>query len=166
MVIIILSPETSKKNHAHNWVFPKIWENPQIIPFVHRVFHDFYHPFWGTSIVWKHPMELEDIPLPLRSNLLLRIIHGLHEVPCRLRHLTTWNGWGFWWNVDQNIILVPQRWGVRGPKDDTWNGGVKLFISSLVVVHQLYHICFFQNRFPIWFMKIPIWLMERFLWLL
>ena len=29
------------------WVFPKIWENPQIIHF-HRVFHYFHHPFWGV----------------------------------------------------------------------------------------------------------------------
>ncbi len=29
-------------------VFPKIWENPQIIHF-NRVFHYFHHPFWGFS---------------------------------------------------------------------------------------------------------------------
>ena len=31
--------------------FLKWWVNsPQIIPFVHRVFHEFHHPFWGTTI--------------------------------------------------------------------------------------------------------------------
>ncbi len=30
-------------------VNPKIWVlTPQNHPFVHRVFHDFYHPFWGV----------------------------------------------------------------------------------------------------------------------
>ena len=24
-------------------------------PFVHRVFHDFHHPFWGTTKFWKYP---------------------------------------------------------------------------------------------------------------
>ena len=33
------------------WVFPKIVGNiPPNHPFVHRVFHDFHHPFWATSI--------------------------------------------------------------------------------------------------------------------
>ncbi len=38
-----------------NWVFPKIWENPQIIHF--RVFHYFHHPFWGVKspYFWKRP---------------------------------------------------------------------------------------------------------------
>ena len=31
-------------------VEPKIWENPPNHPFVHRVFHYFHHPFWGTTI--------------------------------------------------------------------------------------------------------------------
>ena len=31
--------------------FLKWWENsPQIIPWINRVFHDFHHPFWGTTI--------------------------------------------------------------------------------------------------------------------
>ena len=30
------------------WMFPKIWENPQIIHF-NRVFHYFHHPFWGYN---------------------------------------------------------------------------------------------------------------------
>ena len=29
---------------------PKIWENPPNHPFVHRGFHYFHHPFWGTTI--------------------------------------------------------------------------------------------------------------------
>ena len=29
------------------WMFPKIWENPQIIHF-NGVFHYFHHPFWGV----------------------------------------------------------------------------------------------------------------------
>ena len=28
---------------------------PQNHPFVHRVFHYFYHPFWGYHYFWKHP---------------------------------------------------------------------------------------------------------------
>ncbi len=31
-------------------VFP-----PQNHPFVHRVFHEINHPFWGYHYVWKHP---------------------------------------------------------------------------------------------------------------
>ena len=31
------------------WVFPKIMVPPNH-PFVHRVFHYFHHPFWGTII--------------------------------------------------------------------------------------------------------------------
>ena len=36
---------------------PKIgFFTPQIIPFVHRDFHYFHHPFWGkTPYFWKHP---------------------------------------------------------------------------------------------------------------
>lgn len=65
----------------------------------------------------------------------------LHEVPCRLRHLTTWNGWDFWWNVDQNIILAPQRLGGRAKR---WYW-----------LHQVYIIfTSFFLRFPIWFLKI------------
>ena len=26
-------------------------------PFAHRVFHYFHHPFWGTPIFWKHPLQ-------------------------------------------------------------------------------------------------------------
>jgi len=40
--------------------FPKIGGGnpPQIIPFVHRVFHYFHHPFWGKiPYFWKHPCE-------------------------------------------------------------------------------------------------------------
>ncbi len=36
------------------WVFPKIWENSQIIHF-NRVFHEINHPFWGYPYFWKHP---------------------------------------------------------------------------------------------------------------
>ena len=35
-------------------MFPKIRDTPQIIH-VNRVFHYFHHPFWGTTIFWKHP---------------------------------------------------------------------------------------------------------------
>ena len=35
--------------HFQIWVFPKIWENPPNHPFVHRIFHDFNHPFWGVD---------------------------------------------------------------------------------------------------------------------
>ena len=35
------------------WVFPP---NP---PFVHRVFHDFHHPFWGTIIFGNTHLKLE-----------------------------------------------------------------------------------------------------------
>ena len=39
-------------------VEPKIGgENPQIIPFVHRVFHEIHHPFWGTPIFGNTYME-------------------------------------------------------------------------------------------------------------
>ena len=35
--------------HHFIWVFPKIVVPPNH-PFVHRVFHYFHHPFWGTTI--------------------------------------------------------------------------------------------------------------------
>ena len=39
--------------HIYIWVFPKIWENPQIIHF-NRVFH--YKPsILGYPYFWKHP---------------------------------------------------------------------------------------------------------------
>ena len=41
-------------------VEPKIWENPPIHPFVHRVFHYFHHPFWGSIIFGNtHMVGLE-----------------------------------------------------------------------------------------------------------
>ena len=40
---------------------------PQIIPFVHRVFHDFHHPFWGFSpYFWKHPYVTSQIFIPAK----------------------------------------------------------------------------------------------------
>ena len=33
------------------WVFPKMVGFPPNHPFVHGVFHDFHHPFWGTPIL-------------------------------------------------------------------------------------------------------------------
>ena len=39
------------------WVFPKIWENFQIIHFNRVWNHYFHHPFWGVlhPYFWKHP---------------------------------------------------------------------------------------------------------------
>ena len=39
------------------WVFPKIVETPPNHPFVHRVFHYFHHPFWGTPIFGNTPFK-------------------------------------------------------------------------------------------------------------
>ena len=37
-------------------MFPKIGVGPPNHPFVHRVFHEINHPFWGFSpYFWKHP---------------------------------------------------------------------------------------------------------------
>ena len=39
-------------------VEPKIWGfNFANHPFVHRVFHEFHHPFLGYHYIWKHPYE-------------------------------------------------------------------------------------------------------------
>ena len=48
-----------------SWVFPKIGVAPNH-PFVHRVFHEISHPFWGTIIfgnaqlTWKNP-RMDDV---------------------------------------------------------------------------------------------------------
>ncbi len=39
------------------WVFPKIMVPPNH-PFVHRVFHYFHHPFWGTPIFGNTQINL------------------------------------------------------------------------------------------------------------
>ena len=51
-----------RKGHFRTTLKMDVSENivglnpPQIIPFVHRVFHDFHHPFWGKHpYFWKHP---------------------------------------------------------------------------------------------------------------
>ena len=48
-------PRIDKKTDM-TWVFPKIVGfSPQIIPFVHRVFHYFHHTFWGVSLFLETP---------------------------------------------------------------------------------------------------------------
>ena len=43
------------------WVFPKIMGKPPNHPFVHRVFHEIYNPFWWFSpYFWKHPYRNND----------------------------------------------------------------------------------------------------------
>ena len=48
------------------WVFPKIVGFPPKHPFVHRVFHDFHHPFWVflSLFLVQHPYHT---PIPLAS---------------------------------------------------------------------------------------------------
>ena len=53
------------------WVFPKIGVGPPNHPFVHRVFHEINHPFWGTPICWKHPYVFMPIPCKSREPSLL-----------------------------------------------------------------------------------------------
>ena len=49
------------------WVFPKIWETPQIIHF--RVFNYFHHPFWGFSpYFWKRPFGVVKLLNGLQLN--------------------------------------------------------------------------------------------------
>ena len=50
---------TGLRNHQQHqqdqwWCFQKYWY-PQIIPFVHRVFHYFHHPFWVPLFLVQHP---------------------------------------------------------------------------------------------------------------
>ena len=42
-----LRKKKTSRTQNSTWVFPKIWENHQIIHF-NRVFHEINHPFWGT----------------------------------------------------------------------------------------------------------------------
>ena len=44
-ICVMRAPDTC----SDTWMFPKIMV-PKNHPFVHRVFHDFHHPFWGTII--------------------------------------------------------------------------------------------------------------------
>ncbi len=44
------------RKNIHIWVFPKIGVGPPNHPFVHRVFHEINHPFWGTSIFGSTPI--------------------------------------------------------------------------------------------------------------
>ena len=43
--------------YIYIWMFPKIMVPPNH-PFVHRVFHYFHHPFWGTSIFGSTPIYI------------------------------------------------------------------------------------------------------------
>ncbi len=47
----VTSQNERKRTKTRLWVFPKIWENPQIIHF-NRVFHYFHHPFWVFSPIF------------------------------------------------------------------------------------------------------------------
>ena len=49
------------------WVFPKIWENPQIIPFVHRVF---YKP----SILGSNPPIFGSTPIYELLGIILELV--------------------------------------------------------------------------------------------
>ena len=51
------------------WVFWKIGVGPPNHPFVHRVFHYFHHPFWGTLIFGNTPCWLSGITPPDSTNL-------------------------------------------------------------------------------------------------
>ena len=54
--------------------------SPQIIHF-NRVFHDFHHTFWGTSISgWKHPNQQTSLS-PKDWHFFVFLVHGSSSLP-------------------------------------------------------------------------------------
>ena len=62
---------------SHKWLcgcFLTWWDIPQNHPFVHRVFHDFHHPFWGPTPILGNPHIEYLLPSQTKTkwNLILK----------------------------------------------------------------------------------------------
>ncbi len=83
----------NNNSHFNIWVFPKIGEkHPPNHPFVHRVFHYFHHPFWGTNIFGNtHISTPFFLSFSREVGLKLKHLNTLEHIPKTCRPFF------FWW---------------------------------------------------------------------
>ena len=68
-------PYIDMESFGYKWVFPKIMVPPNH-PFLHRVFHDFHHPFWGSFIFGNPHMNKYRNTLPETNVAILHLKMG------------------------------------------------------------------------------------------
>ena len=97
-------------------MFPKIvgWKPPNH-PFVHKVFHDFHHPFWGFSpYFWKHPY-ISTLILTIHILYVYMPCGYSRNVICADNYLKkcqthTHTNWPFKWKfTDFSVKILPFR---------------------------------------------------------